>query len=116
RVTGYVRINNADTASVMQALANGMPVVFGSMLSSSYNRLDSAGAMPDPDFTQEDRVGGHCMVLVGYFFDQAGKLWFRVRNSWGKAWGKDGYHLMSAEYICNPRLSDDFWAFVTTSK
>ena len=46
------------------------------------------------------------MVVVGYDDSQSR---FIVRNSWGTAWGLQGYFLMPYAYLTNPRLADDFW-------
>jgi C1A family cysteine protease len=54
----------------------------------------------------ERLVGGHAVVAVGY--DQAARR-FRVRNSWGPAWGQKGYFTLPFEYLTSPMLASDFW-------
>jgi C1A family cysteine protease len=48
--------------------------------------------------------GGHAVLAVGY---NRAKKQFLVRNSWGKAWGMDGYCTMPFEYL--ETLGGDFW-------
>jgi C1A family cysteine protease len=38
----------------------------------------------------------HAITAVGYSSEN-GKGFFKVRNSWGKSWGEDGYIRMSAD-------------------
>ena len=59
--------------------------------------------MPGPD---EDVVGGHAVLAVGY--DDATQT-FLVRNSWGATWGQDGYFTMPYAYLTTRGLSSDFW-------
>ena len=51
-------------------------------------------------------MGGHAVVAVGYD-DTQGR--FRIRNSWGAAWGQNGYFTMPYQYLLEENLSDDFW-------
>jgi C1A family cysteine protease len=45
-------------------------------------------------------------MAVGY--DDATKR-FVIRNSWGKAWGLQGYFTMPYAYLEDRNLADDFW-------
>jgi C1A family cysteine protease len=59
--------------------------------------------MPD----REDKSqGGHSVLCVGY--DDNKKL-FRIRNSWEKAVGENGYFYIPYDYVTNPDLASDFW-------
>jgi C1A family cysteine protease len=51
-------------------------------------------------------LGGHAVMAVGY--DDATQR-FLIRNSWGSAWGLQGYFTMPYDYLHNRNLSDDFW-------
>jgi len=53
---------------------------------------------------QED--GGHCMLIVGYNNENRT---FLVRNSWGTAWGQQGYGAMPYDYILSPKRTTDLW-------
>jgi C1A family cysteine protease len=100
----YKRVSqniNAMTAS----LAEGFPIVFGAMLYDSFNRVTKSGFVVMPT-KNENELGGHCMVIVGY---DRSKAHFIVRNSWGEKWGSKGYCYIPYTYLLNPDLASDFW-------
>lgn len=45
------------------------------------------------NYDQESARGGHAVALVGYTSE-----YFIVRNSWGTAWGDNGYGYASKMY------------------
>lgn len=45
--------------------------------------------------TASIEAGGHCVVLTGYV-NKGGVYYFRLRNSWGTAWGLKGYAWLPA--------------------
>ena len=52
-----------------QALAQGMPIVFGCILFDSFDECNERGGvvpMPSPDEVQRESHGGHSMCAVGY--------------------------------------------------
>lgn len=104
----YQKLDSTKPNVIKAALAEGLPVVFGSTLYENHDKLVN-NVMPDPDLNGST-VGGHCMAIVGY--DTAKKL-FLVRNSWSKGWGDNGHHWMSESYICNLALTDDVWVLRT---
>jgi C1A family cysteine protease len=105
----YQKIDSTKPDVIKAALAEGLPVVFGSTLYEGYETLKPGNVMPDPDL-KRSIVGGHCMALVGY---DSAKKQFLVRNSWGKSWGDNGHHWMSEKYICSLSLTDDVWVLRT---
>jgi len=99
----YKRVSNV--IEIEHALASKLPVVFGTTLYDSFNKVEADGIVHMPA-TTEQPMGGHCMVIVG--FDRA-KQHFIVRNSWGKEWGKEGYCFFPYAYIGDRNLTDDMW-------
>jgi C1A family cysteine protease len=90
---------------IKQSLAAGYPVVFGMTVYESFENPDvkSTGMVPMPS-ENEEIVGGHCMLIVGYD-DETG--WFIVRNSWSSSWGLSGYCMIPYSYI--QQYASDFW-------
>ncbi len=100
----YARVNQGY--SVRTALAEGFPVVFGMMLTESFNHVaGKTGIAPMPK-KNAALLGGHAMLIVGYDIN---KKMYLVRNSWGKRWGKKGYCYIPFAMIDNPKMSWDFW-------
>jgi C1A family cysteine protease len=88
-------------------LASGYPFVFGFTVYSSFmsDEVAATGMMPMPQ--PDDSVeGGHAVMCVGY--DEAKQVYI-VRNSWGTAWGDQGYFYMPYDYMHNQNLCADFW-------
>ena len=93
-----------------KALANTHPIVFGFSVYSSFesDEVASNGIVPMPDVENEELLGGHAVVAIGYK-QISGHLYFEVRNSWGADWGDNGYFWMPAAYLLDTSLSSDFW-------
>lgn len=101
----YARV--PQTVVDMQAcLTGGFPIVVGFTVYESFESQEVAGAgvvpMPGPN---EQVLGGHCTLLIGY---QPDGTWI-LRNSWGSDWGQQGYFTMPQQYLTNPKLASDFW-------
>jgi C1A family cysteine protease len=92
---------------MLTCLAEGYPFVFGFTVYEAFESKEVANAgqldLPKPG---ERALGGHAVMAVGY--DDATKR-FTVRNSWGKAWGLQGYFTMPYAYLEDRNLADDFW-------
>lgn len=106
----YERINSVTQCK--QALAQGLPVVFGFSVYESFesDKVAKTGIVSKPR-KSERLLGGHCVDQVGY--DDT-KKWFICRNSWGTGWGDKGYFYMPYTYFTSA-LTDDFWAIQITS-
>ena len=107
RVKGYAHVAQ-DLEQMKLCIKHGYPFVFGFTVLTSFSKPEVAKTgkmvMPQPG----DKVrGGHAVTAVGY--DDMQEC-FIVRNSWGEGWGDKGYFYMPYEYICHPRLAQDFWA------
>ena len=80
--------------NIQNVLTHKVPIVFGCTLYDSFesNAVASNGMVPMPS-ANENQVGGHCMLMVGYT-----KTHFIIRNSWGAGWGDQGYCYMPFDY------------------
>lgn len=102
----YMTVDNRREFDVKQALAAGLPVVFGFTVFSWFENPDADGfCRPVPG---QGILGGHCTVIVGYFLFKR-QWWAIVRNSWGTGWGRGGYCFMPLRWLCNYYNADDFW-------
>jgi len=103
RIVSYHRIQTEP--EMLTCLAEGYPFVFGFTVYESFENAETTrtGIVQMPG-KSERALGGHAVLAVGY--NQKSKR-FIVRNSWGKAWGQDGYCTMPFEYL--QTLAADFW-------
>jgi C1A family cysteine protease len=104
-ISAYRRV--IGLAQLRACLASGFPVVFGFTVYASFESAAVAktGVMPMPK-PGEAVLGGHAVLAVGYD-DKAKRL--LVRNSWGPAWGQQGYFTMPYAYAQDAGLARDFW-------
>ena len=102
-IQSYHRITTLN--DMLTCLTDGFPFVFGFAVYESFESKATAktGIAPMPK-KDEKMMGGHAVLAVG--FDQKQKR-FLARNSWGKAWGMEGYFTIPFEYL--ETLADDFW-------
>jgi C1A family cysteine protease len=105
QITSYQRIVTLN--EMLACLAEGYPFVFGFTVYESFESAEVAksGVVNMPQ-SGEKVVGGHAVVAVGY--DNSAQR-FIVRNSWGKAWGQQGYFTIPFAYLEDRNLSDDLW-------
>lgn len=91
---------------MLQALAQGFPVVIGIMVYESFEseKVADTGFVPMPK-PNEQLLGGHCVLVVGYNATEGHLI---VRNSWGKDWGDEGYFYLPFGFI-TPSLMSDCW-------
>ncbi len=116
----YYRLDPAGTpgADVLQAvkqnLAAGLPSMFGFTVYSSMPGIgEGSGDIPYPE-PGDSVQGGHAVVAVGFddahrIGDEEGAL--RIRNSWGVAWGDQGYGWLPYRYVVDS-VAVDFWSLV----
>ena len=106
KISEYIRVANLD--SMLQQLAQGVPVIFGFTVYESFESAEVAktGVVPMPG-PSERLLGGHAVLAVGY---DDGEQRVLTRNSWGKSWGMGGYFTLPYAYLNDRNLSDDFWS------
>lgn len=105
QINGYYRLHTLE--EMKHTLSLGFPFVFGFAVYESFesDTVARTGIVPMPD-PAERMVGGHAVMAVGY---DDGDKQFIIRNSWGSAWGKNGYFFMPYQYLTNHNLASDFW-------
>ncbi|HEY0755035.1 MAG TPA: C1 family peptidase [Ktedonobacteraceae bacterium] len=106
RALTYKRVTR-DLPTMKSCLAEGYPFIFGFTVYESFesDAVTKTGIVPLPQ-SGEKVLGGHAVVAVGY--DDSTQR-FLVRNSWGAAWGQEGYFTMPYTYLTHRGLASDFW-------
>ncbi|MDB5143224.1 MAG: Papain family cysteine protease [Mucilaginibacter sp.] len=113
KITGYTLINTGDVAAVKACLINNIPVMMGFNVydnkrtyqyfealntnSNTYNPLTSTGAL----VRGVSLLGGHATPIVGY---DDNKQAFLVQNSWGTAWGLNGFYYMPYSVFSSTKI------------
>ncbi len=99
RIGGYQKIQEKNVEfrkKVKDAIAAGIPVVFGCKLPEGFMNWSAKSEGVDVtsvfknsgQCTGSGHCGGHAMVITGY---NETKGAYRVLNSWGTDWGDKGY-------------------------
>jgi C1A family cysteine protease len=97
-----------NITQLVNALQAGHPLATAVQIYDSFETDDVAntGIVPIPDIKNENLLGGHMIVIIGY--DPSTNL-FKFRNSWGDSWGKNGYGFLPESYVLNSDLTSEFW-------
>jgi hypothetical protein len=109
-LTTYRSVETAEAGRA--AVAGGWPIIFGTVLKSSFERArDNGGFFPKPE---GGGIGAHAMLIVGYddsvyFPDWDVRGGFRFRNSWSSRWGDRGWGWMPYAHFDSPAVMDA-WA------
>lgn len=110
RVISYQAIPNGAASAMKACLSAGYPFAFGFDVPESWLYIGSDGYwLPGGD---EEIIGGHAVVCVGYF-EANGRLWARVRNSWGYDFGQAGHFFVPFEWLV--KNADDLWTVRSTT-
>jgi hypothetical protein len=88
-----VALPSADR--IVPTLDAGLPVVIAIFEPRQFD-YPAPGGFVDTDGPNVPTENAHCVVVVGY--DDASERLI-VRNSWGRAWGDQGYCYMSYDFI-----------------
>lgn len=105
KISWYLRLNTLQ--DMKQCLASGHPFVYGFTVYKSFesDAVAASGVVPLPG-PDEGVLGGHAVLAVGYDDETQTVL---TKNSWGVAWGQQGYFQMPYAYLSNPDLTSDVW-------
>lgn len=86
-----------DPKTIYQKAFGGSAIVLGLQITDQFHAkiaapyiIDTKGLPPK---------GGHAMVLSGLALDEKGTMYFRVKNSWGTAWGDAGHVWLTYGYL-----------------
>jgi C1A family cysteine protease len=112
----YIRLDarnqtGQETLAIVKSLLNaGFPAVFGFSVPTSLSRDGDIPYRPTFDTIQ----GGQAVVAVGYDDERISgtKGALRIRNSWGRDWGDDGYGWLPYAYV-EEQLAADFWTLLS---
>ncbi len=107
-------------AGVKRFLAGGILSMFGFFGFPSFSSTNTPGDIPYP-CPGERAIWGHAIVAVGFDDNKTIKNTrcnketkgaLLIRNSWGAAWGDQGYGWLPYDYVLN-RLALDFWSLLS---
>lgn len=114
KITSYHRIDDGDLETMKHTLASGYLIGFGFLVYENFltQKMATEGILRASEI-KGPLYGGHAVVLCGFDDD---RRMFKVRNSWGKEWGIDGYYWMDYDYVSNPNLCNDFWVVTSVNK
>lgn len=108
RSEGLVYLRVEGEGDILDCLAEGYPVVFGSMLFTSFFRVSAENDIVPMPSKNDRPEGGHAQCIVGYDRRCRSKL-YKVANSWSPLWGRNGYSRFPFAYLNNRNLADDMW-------
>ena len=92
----------ATFQEVIEILEEGSPALILMTLSDSFYLPRAGGVVLPPSSESVDPTRRHAVVAVGYGVAD-GDSAILIRNSWGSAWGLDGYAWLPRPYL-EPRL------------
>lgn len=93
KITGYFNLQR-NLPNWRSWLATHGPILVGLSVDQTWDNATATGGKLDT-FKPATARGGHAVALVGYRTDGR----FIVRNSWGTAWGDQGFAYASEAYI-----------------
>jgi C1A family cysteine protease len=100
----YYKLDTIE--DIVDALSQLRPVIFGMEIYDSFMRVNTENPVVPMPATDEQRHGGHAMCMVGYRLPEQQ---FLAKNSFGTAWGDQGYCWIPFEYL--EQQGYDRWVF-----
>ncbi len=105
RALSYARLRQS-VIDFIACLDEGYPFMFGFAVYDSFeSSVQQTGRVAMP-LRNEARKGAHAVLCVGY---DGATHEFIIRNSWGPAFGVNGYCRMPFAYLQEEDLANDFW-------
>ncbi|XP_063334150.1 pro-cathepsin H-like [Pelmatolapia mariae] len=92
-VRDVVNITSYDEKAMVDAVARLNPVTFGFDVTADFKHYKEGVYSSTQCKNTTDKVN-HAVLAVGYGTEKNGVPYWIVKNSWGTAWGKDGYFLI----------------------
>jgi len=95
-VSRWVQVSkfpNQDDANISSALSKNGPLsmcIDASAMKNYVSGVDDPISQ-GPDAECQDRQTNHAVLVVGFGVD-AGKAYWKIKNSWGVEWGERGYY------------------------
>jgi len=101
----YHRLATVD--DMKSCLASGYTFIAGFAVHESFEKNDwlASAVMPIPK-AKDALLGGHAVLFFGYDDE---RLAFKVRNSWGQAWGMGGNFWFPYQAAADPNIFWDGW-------
>lgn len=102
RIASYFNLGK-DLQSWRTWLATHGPILTGLYVDENWQNAAATQGKLDSYKASQDN-GGHAVVIVGYTKDKR----FIVRNSWGTAWGDQGFAYASEAYIAKAFFDESY--------
>ncbi|XP_037613849.1 pro-cathepsin H-like [Sebastes umbrosus] len=92
-VLDVVNITSYDEKAMVDAVARLNPVSFGFEVTADFMHYKE-GVYTSTQCKSTPDMVNHAVLAVGYGAEENGTPYWIVKNSWGTAWGMDGYFLI----------------------
>jgi C1A family cysteine protease len=90
RIGDWLRVDEQNLHDIKGQIYTGNPVIVGMTISDEFQRLTGKQIYNEPLHLKPEE--GHALVIVGY---DDNKKAFKLINSWGTAWGDNGFGWVS---------------------
>ena len=108
RISSFYTVNTAEEIKKAVYLTKG--VLIGIMVTEPFYYPNKNGII---DYSNDNRkeYGGHSITIDGYCYKND-RLYFRIKNSWGKEWGVENGHCYIAWEDLQKYLIDECYVLV----